>query len=470
MLPHNIPQPRRRLARPARGALRLVPQSLGFCAALAVLAPARADRPLAYRLEVGDRLVYRRHATITPLDADEPRVQTIDQIQVWCLQRQADEALLLLDLTRSVGGQTEPTRAVVIYLDARGRRRFPEEIPTRLGPLDPVLDLLPTLPLGAQTAAAWVTLPDLYHRSWRCIGRGPDTECQGHRRIDFKVEDHLAIANLLGQTRAGSFWFDPVAGVVTRFESEERNRSQNTRTTVVAVLRQRLNHSPQWCARRTDEAGRFLRTLQHEGRLMQETVTRPADLARTLRALDLLWSAFKSDVDRRAASPFLALAEARRRQLRAAAYTFRLRAELGRRWLNRPARTWSLQDPTGRTITSEAARTGVVVECFWSAETTWGLRVLEPMRRLQTELTSRRVTVLCYNMDQEVERARQAIARCGRGLRHVLGGPLREVEALPALPIVRVLDQAGIVRGVWIGWQPAYTAARELALELAGPP
>ena len=56
----------------------------------------------------------------------------------------------------------------------------------------------------------------------------------------------------------------------------------------------------------------------------------------------------------------------------------------------------------------------------------------------------------------------------GGGLTTVLAGPLRSAEPLPELPIVRVLDQRGIVRGIWIGWQPEYAAARELAVELAG--
>ncbi len=114
------------------------------------------------------------------------------------------------------------------------------------------------------------------------------------------------------------------------------------------------------------------------------------------------------------------------------------------------------------------ASASVVIECFWSGESVWGLRVLEPMRRLLAELPPQRVRLICYNMDREVERAREVIQRCGGGLTQILGGPLLEVETLPELPVVRVLDGGGIVRDVWIGWQPSYDAARDLAFQLAG--
>ncbi len=437
--------------------------------ALAVLAPAGAEPELMYRLEAGDRLLYERRATTRPLDGGPPTAEIDDQIELWCVQRREKEAFMLVALTRTTAGRAEPARAAVLYIDEGGRRRLPAEVMTRLDPVEPALDLLPVLPVGAQTAEAWTTTPDVYQRAWRCMSRGPDAGQQGGTRVDFVVEDPLGVGDALGEVRTGTYWFDARAGVVTRLESEQQDLLNRTWTHVSAVLRERTRQTPEWAARRTEEGGRFLRALGNEDRFVQELTARGDQLPRILERLDQLWSAFKSDIDVRTVSPFWTLADAHRQELRAAAEVLEARAALALRWLNRRAVPWTLQDAAGQTVTCEAARRGVVVECFWSGDSAAALRVLEPMRKLQAELSTSAVRVLGYNLDADFVRARQVIRQCGGGLTQFLGGALVEVETLPELPVVRVLDSKGVIRGVWVGWQPAYTTARDLALELARP-
>ncbi len=446
-----------------------VPEILGLGLLLVASGAAPADNALIYRLEPGDRLVYQRREIVTPLDGSGPARQTTGQVQIWCFQQDAQTALVLLDLMPAPDEPGVPSSAVVVYVGKTGRRQLPAEIPTRLAPLDPALDLLPLLPLTARSAARWTTPPDPFGRRWSCVARGADAAHHGHQRIDFVVEEPPGFQELLERSRRGVFWFDAAAGCVTRLETEAVDRRQNTRTQVVAVFDQKLHHPPRWAARRVDETVRFLRALRCEDRLLHEIITRPAEVPRTRKKLDQLWAAFKSDVDGRAGSPFARLAEDRRISLRGMADSFPARAALGGRWLNEPARPWSLQDLDGHTLTSETARREVLIECFWSAETIWGLRVLDSMRRLQAERTIPPVRVLCYNMDEDWPRARQAIQRCGRRLTHVFGEPLRDVERLPELPVVRVVDADGVVRGLWIGWDPDFAAARELAVKLADP-
>jgi hypothetical protein len=119
-------------------------------------------------------------------------------------------------------------------------------------------------------------------------------------------------------------------------------------------------------------------------------------------------------------------------------------------------------------VTCESVRHGYVIECFWSGESAWGPRALEPIRQLRKALPAELFTVLCYNMDQDLPRAQEVLARCGADLPQIVGGPLLEVEILPESPLVRVLDREGVIRGIWVGWQPEYAAARELAIKLSG--
>lgn len=433
------------------------------------LPPAQAgDRVLSYQIDVGDRLVYDRRETVVMLDGRAGCSEIRDRVEVWGLRRSGAQVAVLVTLGRSVDGQAAPLRAAVLMLDATGRRETSPEITARLGDVDAALDFLPLLPTGPQREDGWLTPPDHYGRQWRCAGRGPDETQAGAWRMEFALEDVLGVVDLLGQARRGRFWFDAAGGVVTRLESADEDRSAGTRSQVVGVLRERLKQSPSWCDRRAGEAAGFLRAIGREDGLLQELLSHPGGAARICVELDRLWAGFKSDVESRSMSPFDLVADGQRRYWRARVAALEARAALGARWWNRSAGAWTLPDAGGTAVPCETVRRGAVIECFWSSGLPAGLHVLDVARQLQAELPDYlAVRVLCYNVDRDTARAQQAIARCGSGLTHLLAWPLWEVETLPELPIVRVLDTAGIVRGIWIGWRPAYGAARDLAVQLA---
>jgi hypothetical protein len=434
---------------------------------------ALAEHPLHYRFSPGDHLVYEHRETTTALDENEPRRSLVQQVQVWCLRQDGGELLMLVDARAAGDDASRPLVGLPFYMNEAGRPRWPEEVPSRVGDLEAALVVLPRLPLAVESDAFWIAGPDLWGQQWRCWNRGPRPEPatpagepglppRPRLLIEFTAENIFGSADVVELERTGRFWFDPSLGCMTRIELEETNRLRATRTRAVASLRQKSTNPPAWAARRAEETQRYLRALRHEDRLLHDLAVRGEELPQTMEQFDRLWAAFKSDVDGRAGSPLAGLADARRQSLRAGAEVLRTRAALGRRWMNQPARPWSLQDPNGRTLTSEALRQGVVIECFWSAESTWGLRALESFRQTQARVPAG-VRVVCYNMDSDPVLAARAIQHCGAGLTHVLAGPLQDSEGLTEFPVVRVLDGRGIVRDLSIGWQPEYTAARETA-------
>lgn len=433
--------------------------------ALALASAALAEPPLRYRLTVGDRLIYERRATTTPLAGEGPARREIEQIQLWCVGREEDRTLVLLDARRDVDGQPQPTIGLPFQLDDSGRRHLAGEILGRFAALDDALEIVPILPIAADGGPAWTTPSDPYGRQWHCRSRGADAERSGQVRVDFRLDDTSGATSFLEQSCEGSYWFD-AAGRVARVETQAQDGQTGMLTRAVTTLRQVVQHTPAWCARRGEEAQQYLKALRTEDRLLHELVNQPEATAGVLAQLDRLWAAFLSDLDARAGSPFSALAEGRRQRLRADVTLLQARAGVGRRWLHQPARPWSLQDGSGASVTSEQVRTGPVIECFWSAEAIWGLRALEPLRRLQAEREPWPPKILCYNMDEDLALARRAVARCGTGLTQLIAGPLQTVEALSEFPIVRVVDGRGLVREIWIGWQPDYAAARDLARRL----
>ncbi len=439
--------------------------------ALTAALPAAAQTPsLTYQLAVGDRLVYRREAVVRANDSGAVRQRIVDDVQCWCLAEEDGQKLLLIQLVREAGAEVHPARGAVLYVTSRGERRWPDEMPPRLAPLLAALDVLPVLPVGAQQPTAWVSPPTIHGRRWHCRNVGPAAEGGGTLTIDVDIRDPLNAWDVLGRQRAGRFWFDPRRGRLRRATYHASDARAGTETEVVAELRDVLDHSAPWCARRADEVQRYLQALRVESRLHRSILDRPEKLDQWLEQLDQLWAGFRSDVDSRANSPLATLADAHRQYVRHATPALRARAALATRWLNRPAGTWTLQDPAGETVPCEDLRNGVVIECFWSADAAPGLLALQSWRQTQAAMPRGAVTLLCCNLDRDPMRARAAIAACGDDLRHVLAAPLLQVETVPELPVVRVIDAAGIVRGVWVGWQPDYLEAARLAVSLAGRP
>ncbi len=426
---------------------------------------ARAAPPLQYRLEVGDCLVYEREAHVTAREGVRTGSRA-DRIAVWVLEQSGSEWLVLITSDPTVDGRPEPGLGAVLHVDAAGRRRVTDTVERDLLPLAPAFDVLPMLPLLNQGADGWVGGADACGRRDRCVAREPARG--GVRPVEFASEDPPAVAEVLGIRRTGTFWFDPAAGVITSFESDEFESAAQKRTRVRGSLRQRAVKPATWAARRAAEAARYVRALRHEERLLHELLGQPDAATQTLDQLDRLWAGFQGDVEGRAESPFVALAEQRRQWLlldRERLLTWALLAE---RWLGRPARSWTLQDATGSTVTSEAARRGVVVEGFWSARTRCGFRFVELLRSWPQVPGGRTVSVLCYNTDHEWDFARRAATAVRAPC--LLAGNLAAAEALPETPVLRVLDASGVVRGIWIGLQPAYPEAVELVQRLARPP
>ena len=457
--------------------------TLVVAAGLPRVAWAQAGRVLAYQLDTGDRVVFESQSVTVASEPAGPAelvnqrstsnngqvlARTTAEVQIWCLARDGPELLVLAQLSRGLGGAMQPVGGAVFYVDRAGQRRVPPETMTRLDGLDLIFDVLPVLPAGAQSDAEWLTVPDWLDREWRCANRGADASQGGALRIEFAVEDRTGALAAQNRAQTGTFWFDIRAGLPVRLQQRAGEAGVRERTDTIAALRDRVPQSVEWCARRAEEARRWLRTCEQEDGLLRELITRPGEVAQTLAQMDRSWAAFKSDCDARALSPFVGLAEARRQWLRAEAGRLEGRAALAQRWMDHKAVKWTLQDARGQTVICEQARAGVVVEYYWSSAVPASLAALGPFRRMAAELPRPPVGVLSFNLDEDYPQAVRAASACAEGLQTLVAGPLAQGDPMSELPVVRVVDARGIVRGLWIGWQPSYTGARALALEAAG--
>lgn len=428
------------------------------------------DLPPRYRLEPGDYLLYERRALVASLQTGAVEQQITDQIQLWCLEPGAGGGVLLLDLIHIADGNIEPTRAAVLTIDPRGVRRIDPIMQERIAEMDAAFDILPVFAeAGSRRSDEWESPPDAFGRSWRCTAKGPDAERHGHLRFDFSVHDATRVSEFLGEERFGRFWFDDQAAVLTRIESELRHAAAGVTVQAKTKLIRRERRQPAWIKARADEARRFLRILSHEDALLTRLLRRPNEVEDAVSGLARAWESFSLDMDERARSPFRLVAAGFQQRVAASRAALRQAAERIDRILNLKSPDWTLQTPGGDTLRSLDFRDRVAIECFWSADSLWGLRTLELMRKLQTQLKPDEAParIICLNMDRDVELARRAIALCGAGLTHVFAEPLSSGEGPMDFPTLRIIDRAGIVRAFIIGWRAdlpdrALDAVREL--------
>jgi hypothetical protein len=427
---------------------------------------AWAEPPLKYSFEVGDHLSYERRATLASLASGQVQQQLVQQTDLWCLEKHGAETLILLDWALRTAERAEPRRGVLLYVDEHGRRRMADAPQAQPDEADPACEVLPVLRLPIQEGTAWETAPDFSGARRRCKSTGPDEQRAGHVRVEYFVEPPPAFEAALPGSHVGRYWFDPAAGLVTRVESLQEDRTANLRTEAVTVLRQRERQPAAWTQRRAAEAGRYLQALRREERLLDAVVRQPQQIEQTLERLSRLWADRAVAVERQVGSPFERLVWGRQQRVAAQEGLRRAEAAYAGRWLEHRALPWTLEGPTGETLTSEAARAGVVIECLWSMETPDALATLEGLCTLPVQPDGHAVRAICLNMDADVLRVRRLIARLPTGPTHVLAGPLRAVEQPPRLPVVRLLDSSGVIRRIWIGGRSSYAEVLEEAARL----
>jgi hypothetical protein len=418
---------------------------------------AAAQTPLRYRLQAGDRLVYERRAQVTALDSGKPQARIVDQIQFWCLEVRDNRALVLLDRIRIVAGRAEPIRGALFYMDESGVRRIPESVRTRAADLDSAFEVVPVLRPALKPGRSWTTPPDRHGRRRRCTRGDADPNSNNTVPMDFEMEDPTGVAEILGRTMTGRFWFDPGAGRVTRVRTQATDRAAGTRTEAAIVLRRRGKKPQPWLTGRVAESRRYLNTLRGEDRLLDRLLTHPRELERILDDLDRLWASFLVDTAAAAPSPFRLLGKAHRARLLAGRGNLIARANFAASELGARVAHWSLQTPGGETLTSEALRDRTVVECFWSADSVASLRSFGGLRELQ-EHFGERIRVVCVNIDADIERARRAASRCGPGLTHLLAGAPLDGRPPRELPILRILRPDSTVARVLFGLHPSLIA------------
>lgn len=447
---------------------KIAPALAAVCVFLAgaasVSPPAVAQSAPRYEWTPGVCWVYDRAASITPESGPPARVE--DRIRVWRLAADGGDRLVLIDLTRLIDGAVQPGHVAVVYADAAGQVRVPPESGARLLAAPELLHVIAPLPAATSEDAEWVSPPDFLGRRLRCGRDGGSATSPQYRFARHAPAGPLA---LYDESFDGRFTFDAADGRVARVEARRVDRVRGVTIEETIEFRDQLSHALDWARRRAEEAGKLLRAMSYEDRMLHDALSGESEGRGLGERFDRIWPTFRTQVDARGGSPLAPMVDSLAALGQRLRPQLEVRAALGARWMNKPAERWTLQTPTLETVTSETLRRDVVIEVYWTSTSIVSLHALSQLVELRHgALASEPVTVLAVNVDRDLVRGRAAAARLDGELTPLLGADVFGAERLAVVPLVRAIDRAGVVRGLWGGYLGETKWLVDLVRRLAG--
>lgn len=343
---------------------------------------------------------------------------------------------------------------VLFSIDDRGEIVLADEFRRRPAALAPIHDIFPLLPPALEYSGTWDGQIDELGRVLRFRQAAA---AQTSLQFRFEQGDPTGVSGFLRQSASGSIWFNTDTQLVTRFERTEADNGE--RREIRGELVGRDRPIPNRLSQNARERESLSQALRMEAALIDEITARPDKAELTLIRLDRIWSEYLAQPPRDDLSPFRQFAAARRERLRRQAAAQGARARMAEPWLGKPAAQWSFQDERGQTVTSEALRKGITVEIFWSCASEASLRMFGVALALSKELPKTSASVVFLNIDSDLSAARRAVGACGQGNRVVFAGLPMEGQAPSDLPIIRILDDQGVIRRVLFGWRPSLADA-----------
>jgi thiol-disulfide isomerase/thioredoxin len=122
--------------------------------------------------------------------------------------------------------------------------------------------------------------------------------------------------------------------------------------------------------------------------------------------------------------------------------------------INKPAAPWSSTDIDGKPIALADLKGKVVVMDFWYRGCGWCMYAMPQVKQLAADFKDKSVAVLGMNTDQEEKDARFVVDAMGLNYPTVKASGIPEKFGVHGFPTLIVIDKAGNVRDVHVGYSP----------------
>jgi thiol-disulfide isomerase/thioredoxin len=416
--------------------------------AATVAASGQAAKLPRYKLQVGQELVYKREGEF---NYEGGKFRDRATWHLWVVRTNKDGSWHLVIRHASVFSQGDAVneRETVTFawcdLFPDGRLVENESFGFQMKPLT----LLLRLPSDAEEAAkGWsakdTRMDETYHYRLQA-GTTPD-QCV----VEAKRESPMN--EIYGFTFKDTLSFDTQRGFPDKIESENK-QTYGFKGTGHATLKleEVKTHDAAWTQAFAAEAERYF-----EAQTAYSKVTAKRDLA----PADLKLALEKAAAGLKTAQADLKLAELQKQietllseHEQFAKYYVEV-AERRAAVLDKPAAEWSTVDLEGKPHALKDYRGKVVILDFWYRGCGWCVRAMPQMKQIATHFKDQPVAVIGMNTDRNEDDARFVIKKMGLNYTNLKAEGLPEKYKVQGFPTLLIIDQAGIVRDIHVGYSP----------------
>jgi len=422
-----------------------------FAAGRCAAADPAAELP-RYRLTPGEELVYEGSSEFTFQSGVFASRQTMRVLPVrpnadgsWRVVIQNSDVEIE---TRDGKKNESPADVSLAYVDLYPDGRFTED-PSPRFEVRPAR-VFPGLPGDAGAMkAGWEEPADPFggRRHFKVssgVDSGKDWVFTG---TSDSPEDKIYLAD-----RKAVYHFDAARGIITKMEEEfTQGWGFNGRGTGTLELKKTETHDPQWLGRLAREADVYFQSHQ-----AYEAVTdgHERDPARLKEKLDEAEKALVAARDELTLPVFKEQVERQLTKHKSSAEYLVNDAQERAAVVDHPSPDWEATDMAGKPHSLKEYGGKVVVLDFWYRGCGWCIRAMPQIKQLAEDFKQKPVAVLGMNTDREPKDAQFVIDAMDLNYATLKATGLPEKYKVQGFPTLIVIDQAGVIRRVHVGYSP----------------
>lgn len=346
------------------------------------------------------------------------------------------------------GSESSHDRVTVAYADVfPDGRSAPNE---SLGMMIDPAAVLPLLPAdAARLAQGWASPPDAPQPS-KYVAK---TVADGADGTFVFVGEQTGVMNkIYERTHRGTHHFDREKGAIARIESEvAQGYGFKMKGTGETKLASDETIPLAEVATLAADFDRLFDTQRHYTATMQDVLRDPAKADELLESAKAQIAKGRDEMETDAArAEFDRLLKDHENYAKYA----KDEAERFAKVLNKPSPQWNSTDIDGRPAAMADYRGKVVVLDFWYRGCGWCIYAMPQIMQLTSDYAAKPVVVLGMNTDRKEPDARFVVDTLGLNYLTIKAQGIPEKYGVQGFPTLVIIDQAGIVRDVHVGYSP----------------
>ncbi|HEY4311929.1 MAG TPA: TlpA disulfide reductase family protein [Pirellulales bacterium] len=409
-------------------------------------------KPLRYKVHIGQELIYTGESDF---QHDDGSIKTKINWKLLPVRQNPDGGCRMLIRQGTSRGRTKKGEAEVTYSPEKVSMAWCDLAPDGCIADNPTLDftldvraVLPQLPKAGQTSWQCDNSLTTVHDDYKLL----ESNAADADHIRFEDVSKTPTDEIYLSSKKSTFSFDVKRGLVDQADAETaQGYGVEGRGTTRLSLSEVAQVDPNIATFVAVEMTDYFAVKQEYEELLSEAekdATRSSDLSTRAKAIledlratvqsEIFQSQLDADLKRHDTVAKHALEQAQR-----------FAAVVGQ-----PSPTWQTTDLAGNTRSIEDCRGKVVVLDFWYRGCGWCIRAMPQIKQLAAHCQGQPVEVFGMNTDDDQADARFVVEKLALSYPTLKADGLDEKYGVRGFPTLLIIDQAGTVREVHVGYSP----------------